>query len=124
MYPTQSFTSIKQELLEAIRSTGRDEINGHTLPSDPEDVLLGVPKDKNQLRRGWVNLRIPETKDEGSGKKSKGVKKDSVLNSSPAGAGLKDGATFAFKFRTHEEDDGMSDHEWDVVLPNYDDEYN
>lgn len=120
MDQTQSFTSIKQELLEAIKSTGRSDVNGHPLPSNPEDVLLGVPIDKNRLQRGWVNLRIPETKDKDDGKKSKGVKKNSVLNSNPAGAGLKDGATLAFKFRTHEEENGLSDHEWDVVLPSYD----
>lgn len=121
--PTQTFTSIKQELLEAIRATGRKDINGHILPMDPEDVLLGVPIDKNKPERGWVNLRIPEVKDEGDGKKSKGVQKDSVFNSSPSGAGLKDGAMIAFKFKSGEhekagdEEDGMSDYEWDVILP-------
>lgn len=116
--PTQSFLSIKQELLEAIRATGRNDIAGNVLPSDPEDVLLGVPIDKNNPGRGWVNLRIPEANDGDDGKRPKGVKKDSVFNSSPSGAGLKDGAMIAFKFKAHEEEDAMSDHEWDVILPN------
>ena len=59
-------------------------------------------------------LKIPEIED--GDVKGKGVKKGSVLNENPLGAGLKDGAVLAFKFE--EGDDG----EWDVVMPSFDDE--
>lgn len=54
----------------------------------------------------------------------KGVRKGSILNQSPQGAGLINGQAMAFKFRTETSDD-MLDDEWDVVLPNqeeYDEE--
>ena len=86
-------------------------------------MILGVPIDKNDPDRGWVNLRIPEIEDENEeSKKSKGVKKDSVVNSSPLGAGLRDGAMLAFRFKTDEDEDDMVDGVWDVVIPSYDDE--
>jgi len=119
---SQSFTSIKQDLLEAIRSTGLTELNGHPLPSDPDDVILGVPIDKNDPDKGWVNIRIPEAKeDDEEGHKSKKVKRDSVVNTSPLGAGLKDGSMVAFRFKTDEEDD-MTAKNYDVVMPVYEEE--
>lgn len=122
MDQSQSFTSIKQDLLEAILSTGLSEINGHPLPSDPDDVILGVPIDKNDPDKGWINIRIPEAKeDEEEGHKSKKVKRDSVVNSSPLGAGLKDGSMVAFRFKTDEEDDSTEEG-FDVVMPVYEDE--
>lgn len=122
MDQSQSFTSIKQDLLEAILSTGLSELNGHPLPSDPDDVILGVPIDKNDSDKGWVKIRIPEAKeDEEGGHKSKKVKRDSVVNSSPLGAGLKDGSMVAFRFKTDEEDD-LTEEGFDVVMPVYEEE--
>ena len=126
---TQSFASIKQDLLDAIKKSGRTGINGQSLPSKPEDVILGVPIDKNDASKGWVDLEIPEQEleDINGGKRKVGGKK-SVLNSSPLGAGLKDGAMLAFKFR--EVDENMDEDEldtgdgnWDVIMPSYEDEY-
>lgn len=111
--PNQSFESIKQDLLTAVRATGRTEINDSPLPSDSNDVVFGLPIDKTDLSQGWVDLALPE-KDEDDSRPGK-VKKGSLLNTSPMGAGLKDGALLAFKF-TGEGDD------WDVVIPNYDEE--
>lgn len=84
--------------------------------------------DRNELGNGWVDLLIPETGvdedgvDGGAGgqKKGGGVKKGSVLNESPMGAGLRDGDIVAFRFRREGEGDGEG--EWDVVIPSYDDE--
>lgn len=122
MDQSQSFTSIKQDLLEAILSTGLSELNGHPLPSDPDDVILGVPIDKNDPDRGWVDIHIPEAKeDEEEAHKSKKVKRDSVVNSSPLGAGLKDGSMVAFRFKRDEEDD-LTDEGFDVVMPVYEEE--
>lgn len=66
-------------------------------------------------------LKIPEADE--ADVKGKGVKKGSVLNSSPLGAGLKDGAMLAFRFTKGAADDAMDlDDEWDVIMPSYDDE--
>lgn len=116
---SQSFNSIKHDLLEAISATGIRDIDGVPLPSNPEAIVFGLPVDKNDISKGWVPLKIPEVKDGDA--KGKGVKKGSVLNENPLGAGLKDGALLAFKFREGGDDDGLDD-EWNVVMPSYDDE--
>lgn len=120
---TDSFSSIKQELLSSITATGVTSINGVDLPSDPSDVILGVPVDKHDLALGWVDLEIDVGDGGGEGNKVTEKKKkekggdDDVLNGSPLGAGLKDGSLLAFKFAGEQRDD------WDdVVLPSYDDE--
>ena len=46
------------------------------------------------------------------------TKGQGVRRESPMGAGLKDGAAVAFRFRGGEEEEG----EWDVVVPRYEDE--
>ncbi|MCJ1464951.1 hypothetical protein MMC07_003566 [Pseudocyphellaria aurata] len=118
--PNQSIGSIKSELLEALKATGIHDINGCVLPAKADDIIFGIPVDNNKPNQGWVVLEIPEIdghKDPGG--KVKGVRKSSVLNASPLGAGLKDGAMVAFKFR---EEDVDSD-DWDVMIPSYDDEY-
>lgn len=118
----QSFGSIKSELLEAIKATGIHDINGCALPPNAEDIVFGIPVDKKDPSKGWVGLKIPEIDgDEDAGGISKGVRKGSVLNASPLGAGLKDGAIVAFKFREEGAEDPDGD-DWDVILPSYDDE--
>ena len=62
-------------------------------------------------------MEIPELDDLTGAKK--GVRKGSVLNQNPQGAGLINGQAMAFKFRTETSDD-MLDDEWDVFLPNPD----
>ena len=108
--------------------TGRTELNGQTLPTEPEDVVFGVPVEKNDLSKGWVRLDIPETEVQVNGDSKKIGGKKSVLNSSPLGAGLKDGAMLAFRFKTEGEmvdEDGLDveDDEWDVLIPSYEEEY-
>lgn len=91
-----------------MKATGRNAIGGDELPSSPDDVVLGVLVDKNDPAQGWLDLEIPDQ--EQDGKKAK----DSIFNSSPLGAGLKEGALLAFKF--------SEEADWDVVMPSYDDE--
>lgn len=118
---SQSFDSIKRDLLDAIKARKVEDINGNALPSDPEEIEFGVPRDRNDISKGWVALKIPEVEEGDT--KGKGVKKGSVLNGSPLGAGLKDGAILAFKFTQGPEEDGMElDDEWDVIMPSYDDD--
>ncbi|MCJ1395616.1 hypothetical protein MMC18_008502 [Xylographa bjoerkii] len=125
---TQSFSSIKSDLLDALKGRDYNEINQRSLPSDAEEIILGLPIDKNDLSKGWVGLDIPamDIEDETGSKKKTGGKQ-SVLNASPLGAGLRDGSLLAFKFRSShakKDDDGldMEDGDWDVVMPSYDEE--
>ena len=117
---SQSFDSIKRDLLHAITARGINDINGNTLPSDPEHIEFGVPKDKYDISKGWVPLKIPEVEDGDT--KGKGVKKGSVLNESPLGAGLKDGAMLAFRFTEGATEDARDLDDWDVIIPSYEDE--
>ena len=113
---------MKENLLEAIKSTRISAVNGNPIPSKAEDVILGVPIEKNDPSQGWINLEIPELEDDGS---KKGGKKPNVLNATPIGAGLKDGMTLAFKFRkdvSEVDDMDIDDNEWDVVMPTFEDE--
>ena len=126
--PSQSFTSIKLDLLEALKHRGYTELNGDPLPSDPESVIFGVPVDGSNPNKGWIGLDIPamDLEDDAGVKKKVGGKK-SVLNASPLGAGLKDGAMLAFKFKSEDakmDEDGidLDDGNWDVVIPSYDEE--
>lgn len=103
---------------------GRDmtDIDGNPVPSDPEAIVFGVPMDKHDISKGWIPLTIPEVED-ADVKKGKGVKKDSVMNQSPLGAGLQDGATLAFAFGEPGGGDGMDvDQLFEVVMPSYDDD--
>lgn len=120
----QSFTSIKADLLEAIRATGVREINGKGLPTKSDDIILGVPIDKNDFSKGWVNLEIPELEGDETGSKSKGVRKNSVLNASPLGAGLKEGSVLAFRFKKVSGEDEIStdDNDFDVIMPSYEED--
>lgn len=79
--------------------------------------------DKNRIEKGWVNLVVREPEDEERTLTlPKGVRK-SVLNGSPLGAGLKDEAMLAFRFRSQSDDDiEEGDDDWDVVMPTYEDE--
>ena len=91
-------------------------------------MIFGVPVDKNDASKGWVRIDIPahEVEDNTGSKRKIGGKK-SILNASPAGAGLKDGGMLAFKFRQNDamvDEDGldMNDNDWDVIMPSYEDE--
>ncbi|KAL8785173.1 MAG: hypothetical protein Q9213_003520 [Squamulea squamosa] len=120
--PHDSLTSVKTKLLEAIKATGATEVHGQTLPTNPDDVLLGVPVNMNEPGEGWTGLEFPEIEED---TRKKGPKKSGVHNASPSGAGLKDGSLLAFKFRTvasDADDLDMNTNEWDVVMPSFDDE--
>ncbi|KAG8533661.1 uncharacterized protein KY384_001402 [Bacidia gigantensis] len=120
---TQTFTSIRQDLLNTMKAIGIKNINQNSIPEDPDDVILGVPMDKNDLNKGWVNLEIPEF-DEGDVKSKGGVKKGSVLNKNPLGAGLGEGALLAFRFKdkNKQEDEMELGEDYDVIMPSYEDE--
>ena len=119
--PTQSFQSIRQELLQSLQATGIEKIEGDAFSKDAEDIILGVPLDKSNMDKGWVNLEIPEF-EEGDAKPKGAVKKGSVLNKTPLGAGLKDGDMLAFRFKRESSDEMDLDEDWNVTLPSLEDD--
>lgn len=125
----QPFASIKSDLLEAIKATGIQDVNGTPLPLSSEDIILGVPIDKKRIDKGWVSMEIPDIGDDQTPEsKSKARRKSTVFNAHPLGAGLKDGDMLAFKFRTEglvqrpADEIDFDDGDWDVILPSYDEE--
>ncbi|KAL8952804.1 MAG: hypothetical protein Q9222_001308 [Ikaeria aurantiellina] len=120
--PHDPLTSVKEKLLAAIKDRNISQIDGQPLPSDPQDIVFGVPIDKNDPSQGWVGLDIPDLDDD---ERKKGGKKPGVLNATPIGAGLKDGSLLAFKFITEGSggvDVDMNDNDFDVIMPTFDDE--
>jgi hypothetical protein len=96
-------------------------------------VEFGIPKDKKDLRKGFVSLDMAEqvlTDSKGGKKKASGTKL--IPNENPAGAGLVDGSILAFRFKSQRNlemkewgDENLqlpADPEWNVELPRYDDE--
>ncbi|KAI9699253.1 MAG: hypothetical protein M1820_007225 [Bogoriella megaspora] len=135
--PTQSFSSIKTELLRALQNTHPYGINDQPLPSRPEDIQFAKPNDAADPSSGWMSIEDDDftATDGGDGlsdKKGKGkgkAKKSNAIDSMQA-AGFKNGAVFAFKFREEgkgmdDDNDGLEVEEdtWDVVIPRYEDSY-
>ncbi|KAK2871733.1 hypothetical protein FQN49_002889 [Arthroderma sp. PD_2] len=125
--PVEPFDSIKSSLLHALQIRGMKEINGKAVPDDAADIEFGIPLDRNNLEKGWQPLAIPN----GGADKGPGKGKNSVFNSSPQGADLRDAQAVAFRFRTGLEKDehkdadldmDLDDPGWDVLVPAYDDE--
>lgn len=93
-----------------------------------DEVELGIPLDKNNLKKGWVRLEVAEQDgtDAKGKRKSVGGKKGAP-NASPLGADLKDGYPLAFRFGKLDpelDEDGMEvdDAGWDVEIASYEDE--
>lgn len=138
--PTKPFTEIKALLLAVLQSRNLETLPNSTtpLPKDPQDFEFGVLADKKDVSKGWVSLEIKEQEVSGpKGARKKVGGKASVLNETPLGAGLSDGAWIAFRVRPAQqeienEDADMQagtpdveideDPGWDVVLPRFDDE--
>ena len=136
--PETPFAEIKSLLLAALKSRNIASIDNTPLPNEPEAIEFGVLRNKKNPAEGWVPLVTKEVEvgDVKGSKKTVGGKK-SVLNESPAGAGLGDGSMLAFRFRTKpkedvlaqekedDDDDEMEiedDPGWNVILPIYDDD--
>ncbi|KAI9883452.1 MAG: hypothetical protein M1823_004786 [Watsoniomyces obsoletus] len=130
--PDTSFNAIREELLTMLQTTNPSgEFNGATIPSEADDIILGIPNDHKDLQAGWKEVEIPE-EESGDEKRPAGRRRklggeNSTLDC-PRGVGLKDGAVLAFKFRSQSSDG--QDHfmngakmDWDVVVPSYDEDY-
>jgi hypothetical protein len=145
--PLQTFSTIKEQLYTALEETGLK--NGHSepvsLPPSPADIELGRPSNTNDPHKGfqlgeWEYSPLEEEEGEdpkgkgkakaGRPKKSGTVGADSVSDC-PKGAGLRDGAVLAFRWKgngSQEDDDiesadGRKVDMWGVKLASYEDNY-
>ncbi|EEQ86615.1 hypothetical protein RJZ56_002707 [Blastomyces dermatitidis] len=124
--PTQSFDSIKEEILKALKVRNITEINGQSVPENPAEIEFGVPLDRNNLEKGWKKLR-PTTEESANGKQKQPLRGRRTAITGPEEAGLKDSQAIAFRFRKpvegQDEDElgiGFDDPGWDVMIAKYD----
>ena len=138
--PTKPFAEIKPLLLGALHSRNIKTLpnSDMPLPEDPEVLEFGVLADKKDASKGFVPMEIKEQEVNGpSGTKKRVGGKNSIINQSPHGAGLSDGAWVAFRAKPErkalqvQDDDDMEgtpdidieeDPGFDVVLPSFEDE--
>ncbi|KAF1978862.1 hypothetical protein BU23DRAFT_549567 [Bimuria novae-zelandiae CBS 107.79] len=147
--PLQNFSTIKEQLYKALEDTGlkKDSLSAESipLPPSPADIQLGRPVDTSKPQAGFQlgEWEYPPMEEEdmedpkGKGKakagrprKSGAVGADSVKDC-PKGAGLRDGAVLAFRWKGNGaqevEDidmiDGREVDMWEVKLARYDDSY-
>ncbi|KAI4766806.1 hypothetical protein E4T52_00750 [Aureobasidium sp. EXF-3400] len=154
VYQLQSLESIKVELLHALKITNPSgQLNGATLPDSADDVEFAKPRDpSNPGASGWQSIGsdaqvddfdadlfggdnvTSKAKGKGKAKANSGSHKDSLL-----GAGLKDNAIVAFRFKGQKtvsrpvgddideglglEDDAPDADGWNVELPKFEDVY-
>lgn len=134
--PSTPFSEIKSLLLLALQVRNITSIADVLVPSPDhaDQVELGIPKEKKDLKKGFVSLEMVEQMQievKGGKKKASGDK--ALPSESPAGAGLVDGSILAFRFKQHTDidihgDDGDDEAQipvdpgWNVELPRYDDE--
>ncbi|KAI5269419.1 hypothetical protein E4T47_07115 [Aureobasidium subglaciale] len=114
VYQLQTFSSIKKELLHALRSTiSSGQLNGATLPDSADDIEFAKPRDlANVGTSGWQSIEADAPVDDfdadlfgGGGDvtpkgKGKGKAKAGAGHKDcPLGAGLKDMCVVAFRFK-------------------------
>ncbi|KAI9658964.1 MAG: hypothetical protein M1821_001924 [Bathelium mastoideum] len=135
--PTQSFSTIKSELLHALQESHANGVNGIALPSSPEDILLARPNDAMDPSAGWTGIdddaALADGDDDGEERnqgKNKGKAKRKMGGAADCmqGAGFKNGACLAFKFKDGDSDDwvdvgGVREEKWDVLIPSYEDQF-
>lgn len=158
--PLHTFSTIKSQLYAALQDTGFKDSDGTettSLPPSPSDIQLGVPVSKDDPRLGfqlgeweYSSLEEDDTEDvKGKGKAKAGRPKKpgdaagvGSVKDCPKGAGLRDGAVLAFRWRgdgndwLDEEDEdldmegdatkggsGKKPNMWGVKLATFEDSY-
>ncbi|KAF2010545.1 hypothetical protein BU24DRAFT_399961 [Aaosphaeria arxii CBS 175.79] len=143
--PLSTFTSIKQALFDALAETSLVSTTGETitLPDSSSDIQLGKPVNTHDPRAGFLlgEWEYPDQDSDeemdGNGKgkgKAKGRAKKTAngaenLSSSkhcPKGAGLRENAVLAFRWRgdgTGWEDEEDEASMWGVKIPSFEDGY-
>lgn len=150
--PNQPFSTVKQLLLSAMQARGISSLSSPTaptnkptpLPTEPDDIELGILIDKKDAAKGWTLLTPGSSS--ASGLSSKALKKKAAAAApssakpdgdidTPAGAGLTDGSWLAYRVKQGLEKEEPSvdengdvdvemneDQGWDVVLPSFEEE--
>jgi hypothetical protein len=145
--PLQTFSTIKSQLLDALKETGLKDPNTNEpipLPGSSTDIQLGRPVDVHDAQQGfqlgaWEYPAWESEEDSGKGKaKAKPGQKSNggasgvaSVKDCPKGAGLKDGAVLAFRWIGDGIWDGTEDADmlqeesnmWGVQLASFDDAY-
>jgi hypothetical protein len=130
--PAQSLSSLKQNLIEALKATNpSDKIDGQPIPTSLSEVELAKPIDQLDISQGWTLLDPLPFEDElgaddiqnAAKSKAKSKSRDPSLKE----LGLKENHVLAFRFRQPESDDVDEtlgdDLGWKVEIPVYDDIY-
>lgn len=159
VYQLQTLSRIKVELLHALKTANPSgQLNGATLPDSPDDIEFAKPRDpSNPGTSGWQSIEADapvedfdadlfgggDVTPKGKGKaKAKGKANSAGHKDSPLGAGLKDNAIVAFRFKGQKTvsrpvgdnvDEGLGldleeevAHDadgWNVELPKFEDVY-
>ena len=133
--PSTPFSDIRSLLLLALQARNIKTINDTSVPAPDQgdQVEFGIPRNKKDLKKGFISLEMAEQvlgDSKGGKKKVNGNK--AMPSESPAGAGLVDGSILAFRFKQGEDmdmEDAADDEAqvpndpgWNVELPHYDEE--
>jgi hypothetical protein len=141
--PLSTFSNIKELLYTALKESHLKDENGVEipLPPSPSDIQLGRPVSINDPQSGfmlgeWEEQDVEgaddaEENSKGKGKQNGDAKPFDALKQCPKGAGLRDNAVLAFRFKgdaTAWGNDGvaMADDEpdmWGVKIASYEDSY-
>lgn len=144
--PLQTFSSIKSQLYHALQDTDLKNAEGESipLPSSPTDLEFGRPVNPNEASKGfelgeWEYSPLEEddmddVKGKGKAKAGRPKKAETggaSVKDCPKGAGLRDGAVLAFRWKDNEaqdsidieSEDGRKANMWGVVLASYEDSY-
>ena len=133
--PSTPFSEIRSLLLVALQARNITTIADTSVPPPDrgDQVEFGIPKDKKDLKKGFISLEMAEqVLMDGKGGKKKVSGSKAMPSENPAGAGLVDGSILAFRFQPGDgvvmkggpEDDSQlpDDPEWNVELPRYEEE--
>lgn len=129
--PLQKLSTVRTELLHALQeSNPSGTINGHKIPQQADDILLGRAIDRNKLSLGYTDIDKDATESSadvtGKGKAAVGALKakpgSGKVTDCPQGAGFRDRDVVAFKFRGDEDVEDVVE-KWDVKIPTMEETY-
>ncbi|EME46591.1 hypothetical protein DOTSEDRAFT_169284 [Dothistroma septosporum NZE10] len=137
--PLQKLSEVRALLLHAVQQTHlAGNLNGHSIPQNPDEIKLGRAVDRHNLKLGFtfIDKGQPEEALTGKGKaKASATTKSptSQVKDCPQGVGLKTGDVVAFKFASQDETGEVGDaivdmegdtvEQWDVLIPTVEDTY-
>jgi hypothetical protein len=129
--PLTPLSTVKSNLLAALRDTKPNGIQDRPLPSTYAQLRLAKPVDPSDADKGWESIEPSLADDfddeEISTAKAKAQAKKKLESTSAKAAGIKENGVVAFRWLDdgEEEDEGLDAKNavWDVVLPTFEDAY-